>query len=55
MNRLALALQSVGTTLVTIGLAAWSVPVGIIFAGVALIGFGLAAERGNDARKASQT
>lgn len=55
MRHLPTTLQVVGTTLVTIGVGLWSVPVAFVVAGVMVTTFGIAAERGTDARKASQT
>lgn len=42
-----LVLQVAGSGLVTVALGMVAVPVGVAFAGVACLAFGIAAERGN--------
>jgi hypothetical protein len=43
-NRLGSVLQAVGMVVVSVGLAMWQLEVGVITAGVGLLGFGLAIE-----------
>lgn len=47
MNPLAIALQAVGATAVSIGLGTVFLPLGIVTAGIFAILFGLAVERRN--------
>lgn len=54
MKHLPTLLQAAGTTMVAIGVGLWSVPVALVVAGLIVTTFGIAAERGTDARKTSQ-
>lgn len=45
MKHLATTLQVIGTSIVTVSLILVAVPLGLAFAGVATIAFGIAAER----------
>jgi hypothetical protein len=45
MNWTAFALQAVGTLCFVTGVGLYSLPAGLIAAGIALVAFGLAAER----------
>lgn len=45
MNRIALTLQAVGSSLLVVALYLVAPPLGIGFAGVTLVAFGIAAER----------
>lgn len=45
MKHLATILQAIGSTMVAVSLSLVSVPLGLGFAGVAIVAFGIAAER----------
>lgn len=45
MKHLPTTLQAIGSTMVAVSLSLLSVPLGLGFAGVALVAFGIAAER----------
>lgn len=45
MKHLATTLQVIGTTMVTVSLCLVAIPLGLAFAGVSMVAFGIAAER----------
>lgn len=45
MKHLPTTLQAIGSTMVAVSLSLVSIPLGLGFAGVALVAFGIAAER----------
>ena len=45
MKHLAITLQVIGTSMVAVSLALVAIPLGIGFAGLAVLAFGIAAER----------
>ncbi len=46
MKHLPTTLQAIGTSIVAVSLSLVSIPLGLGFAGAALVAFGIAAERG---------